>query len=149
MLTGCVWVSQESRGDCRRDWDAPERSVLMECISLPYIHLTAAIQVVIQAEQNIESRHKRQKYFTDILHSQSLSANDNANMTLTRISSANIVNSSEEVVEEWQPPTESLGRVPEVKPGISEGGIPIEGDFPLDQIVIDRERVLRITRRSC
>lgn len=40
-------------------------------------------------------------------------------------------------VEEWQPPTESRGRVPQVKPGKS-GDKPIEGNFPLDQIVIDR-----------
>jgi hypothetical protein len=42
-----------------------------------------------------------------------------------------------EVVEEWQPPTESLGRVPLVIPGKS-GDKAIEGDFPLDQVVIDR-----------
>jgi hypothetical protein len=42
-----------------------------------------------------------------------------------------------EVVEQWSPPTESLGRVPQVIPGRS-GGREILGDFPLDQVVIDR-----------
>jgi len=41
-----------------------------------------------------------------------------------------------EVVEQWQPPTESLGRVPLVTRGTSRG-IPVQGDFPLDQVVID------------
>ena len=41
-----------------------------------------------------------------------------------------------ELVEQWQPPTESLGRVPLVTRGTSYGG-PIQGDFPLDQVVID------------
>ena len=41
-----------------------------------------------------------------------------------------------EVVEPWQPPTESLGRVPSVTRGTSCGK-PVEGDFPLDQVVID------------
>jgi hypothetical protein len=48
-----------------------------------------------------------------------------------------------ETVEEWQPPTESLGRVPLVTPGKS-GDKHIEGDFPLDQVVIDREYSLRL-----
>ncbi len=43
-----------------------------------------------------------------------------------------------EHVEMWQPPTESLGRVPLVAPGKSGDKI-IEGDFPLDQVVIDRK----------
>ncbi|KAI4908157.1 hypothetical protein J4E90_008781 [Alternaria incomplexa] len=42
-----------------------------------------------------------------------------------------------EVVEQWQPPTESLGRVPSVTRGTSCGE-PIQGDFPLDQVVIDK-----------
>jgi hypothetical protein len=52
--------------------------------------------------------------------------------------SSSIALEPEEKVEEWKPPTESLGRVPQVTPGRS-GDKPIEGDFPLDQVVIDRE----------
>ena len=48
------------------------------------------------------------------------------------------VNLEIEEVEEWKPPTVSLGRVPEVTPGRS-GDKPIQGDFPLDQVVIDRK----------
>ncbi|KAF2108600.1 Fructosamine kinase-domain-containing protein [Lophiotrema nucula] len=40
-------------------------------------------------------------------------------------------------VKEWAPPTESLGKVPQVTPGKS-GEKDIEGDFPLDQVVIDQ-----------
>ena len=39
--------------------------------------------------------------------------------------------------ELYVPPTTSLGRVPNLKP-VQSGGKAIEGDFPLDQIVIDR-----------
>ncbi|KAF2810622.1 uncharacterized protein BDZ99DRAFT_519318 [Mytilinidion resinicola] len=40
-------------------------------------------------------------------------------------------------VEDWAPPTESPGKVPQVTAGKS-GGKDIKGDFPLDQIVIDQ-----------
>ncbi|KAH6882135.1 hypothetical protein BKA58DRAFT_446573 [Alternaria rosae] len=42
-----------------------------------------------------------------------------------------------DIVEQWQPPTESLGRVPLITPGNSDGK-PIQGDFRLDRIVIDK-----------
>ncbi|KAI4658286.1 uncharacterized protein J4E79_007268 [Alternaria viburni] len=42
-----------------------------------------------------------------------------------------------EGVEQWQPPTESLGRVPLVTRGTSCGKS-VQGDFPLDQVVIDK-----------
>ncbi|KAF2671660.1 hypothetical protein BT63DRAFT_422204 [Microthyrium microscopicum] len=51
--------------------------------------------------------------------------------------SSSIVMEAPEIVEQWKPPTESLGRVPLVTPGKS-GDKPIEGDFPLDQVVIDQ-----------
>ncbi|TAQ86947.1 hypothetical protein B7494_g4729 [Chlorociboria aeruginascens] len=41
------------------------------------------------------------------------------------------------MTEIWTPPTFSAGKVPEVVPGKS-GDENIEGDFPLDQLVIDR-----------
>ncbi|KAL8649618.1 MAG: hypothetical protein Q9226_005499 [Calogaya cf. arnoldii] len=41
------------------------------------------------------------------------------------------------VTEMWTPPTFSAGKVPQVVPGRSNNQ-DIEGDFPLDQIVIDR-----------
>ncbi|MCJ1384246.1 hypothetical protein MMC17_007362 [Xylographa soralifera] len=41
------------------------------------------------------------------------------------------------MVEDWQLPPQSLGRIPKVIPG-SSGGKVIEGDFPLDQVVIDK-----------
>jgi hypothetical protein len=41
-------------------------------------------------------------------------------------------------VPDWTPPTNPGLQVPLVTPGKSQGQI-IEGDFPLDQIVIDRE----------
>lgn len=52
-----------------------------------------------------------------------------------------------EHVEMWQPPTESLGRVPLVTPGKS-GDKLIEGDFPLDQVVIDCKYTIRKRRDS-
>lgn len=42
------------------------------------------------------------------------------------------------VTEIWTPPTFSAGKVPQVVPGKSNNQ-DIEGDFPLDQIVIDRK----------
>lgn len=42
------------------------------------------------------------------------------------------------VVPLWTPPTFSAGKVPLVTPAQS-GGQDIEGDFPLDQIVVDRQ----------
>lgn len=42
------------------------------------------------------------------------------------------------VTETWTPPTVSAGKVPQVIPGRSNNQ-DIEGDFPLDQIVIDRK----------
>lgn len=42
------------------------------------------------------------------------------------------------VTEIWTPPTFSAGKVPQVIPGKSNNR-EIEGDFPLDQIVIDRK----------
>jgi hypothetical protein len=42
------------------------------------------------------------------------------------------------VTEIWTPPTFSLGKIPQVIPGTS-GNKKIEGDFPLDQVVIDRK----------
>jgi len=42
-----------------------------------------------------------------------------------------------EKAEQWQPPIEGMGRIPLVVPGKS-GDKPIDGDFPLDQVVIDR-----------
>lgn len=47
--------------------------------------------------------------------------------------------------EEYEPPTISTGNIPQVTPGVS-GGKVVEGDFPLDQIVIDR-MVSRTTMR--
>lgn len=41
-------------------------------------------------------------------------------------------------VEVWTPPTFSSGKVPQVTPGKSRNQ-DIGGDFPLDQVVIDRE----------
>lgn len=41
-------------------------------------------------------------------------------------------------MEMWTPPTFSAGRVPQVTPGTS-GDQKIDGDFPLDQVVIDRK----------
>ena len=41
-------------------------------------------------------------------------------------------------MEVWTPPTFSAGKVPQVIPGTS-GNQKIDGDFPLDQVVIDRE----------
>ncbi|KAJ5834798.1 Fructosamine/Ketosamine-3-kinase [Penicillium robsamsonii] len=43
---------------------------------------------------------------------------------------------SETIVPEWTPPTFSVGNVPLVTPARSRGQ-DIEGDFPLDQIVVD------------
>ncbi|KAH6632839.1 Fructosamine kinase-domain-containing protein [Chaetomium tenue] len=40
------------------------------------------------------------------------------------------------MAEEWEVPPKFLGGIPEVAPG-SSGGKPVEGDFPLDQVVID------------
>ena len=42
------------------------------------------------------------------------------------------------VTEIWTPPTFSAGKVPQVIPGRSNNQ-DIEGDFPLDQVVIDRK----------
>ena len=42
------------------------------------------------------------------------------------------------LTEIWTPPTFSAGKVPQVIPGKSND-LEIEGDFPLDQIVIDRK----------
>lgn len=42
------------------------------------------------------------------------------------------------VAEIWTPPTFSAGKVPQVAPGKCNDQ-EIGGDFPLDQIVIDRE----------
>ena len=42
------------------------------------------------------------------------------------------------VTEIWTPPTFSAGKVPQVIPGKSNDR-EIKGDFPLDQVVIDRE----------
>ena len=43
-----------------------------------------------------------------------------------------------EFVPVWAPPTKAGGRIPQVKSGVS-GGKAIDGDFPLDQVVIDRK----------
>ncbi|OIW25255.1 hypothetical protein CONLIGDRAFT_718125 [Coniochaeta ligniaria NRRL 30616] len=40
------------------------------------------------------------------------------------------------MIEDWQPPPTLDGKTPEVPPGLSNGKI-VEGDFPLDQVVID------------
>lgn len=45
---------------------------------------------------------------------------------------------TETMTEIWTPPTFCAGKVPQVIPGKSND-LEIEGDFPLDQIVIDRE----------
>ena len=42
------------------------------------------------------------------------------------------------VTEIWTPPTFSAGKVPQVIPGKSNDQ-EIEGDFPLDQVVIERK----------
>ena len=42
------------------------------------------------------------------------------------------------MTEIWTPPTFSVSKVPQVIPGKSNDQ-EIEGDFPLDQIVIDRK----------
>jgi hypothetical protein len=55
--------------------------------------------------------------------------------------SSSIALEPEEYVQQYEPPTEALGRIPQVTPATS-GGKQIEGDFPLDQVVIDRESVL-------
>ena len=41
-------------------------------------------------------------------------------------------------VEMWTPPTFCVGKVPQVIPGRS-GDQKIDGNFPLDQVVIDRK----------
>jgi len=41
-------------------------------------------------------------------------------------------------MEMWTPPTFSEGKIPQVTPGTS-GDQQIGGDFPLDQVVIDRK----------
>lgn len=40
------------------------------------------------------------------------------------------------MVEDWEVSPKFLGNVPDVTPG-SSGGKVVEGDFPLDQVVID------------
>ncbi|KAL9577139.1 MAG: hypothetical protein Q9212_006562 [Teloschistes hypoglaucus] len=51
------------------------------------------------------------------------------------------------MTEIWTPPIISAGKVPQVIPGKSHGQ-EIEGDFPLDQIVIDQLESLRANDRS-
>ena len=45
---------------------------------------------------------------------------------------------SENSTNEWAPPRFAAGKVPQVTPGTS-GDQKVDGDFPLDQVVIDRE----------
>ena len=56
----------------------------------------------------------------------------------TRIDSPSRTSVDVFAMEIWTPPTFSTGKVPRVIPGTS-GDRKIEGDFPLDQIVINRK----------
>lgn len=51
-------------------------------------------------------------------------------------------NTDNNMTETWCPPTVSTGKIPRVTPGSSEGLV-IEGDYPLDQIVISRQSMVR------
>lgn len=62
----------------------------------------------------------------------------NATLTDTRLRNSTMTNkgTTDTVTEIWTPPTFSAGKVPHVIPGRSNDQA-IEGDFPLDQIVIN------------